>query len=85
MADTTKPMSKQDANQVLQYAFNDNDRTIAVSGFVASKIGHKVTRTVVNSLTDDYTFLDGSNVLYVIRVVYNNSSHDEINSAERIS
>ena len=83
MSNTTKPISTEDSNNVLRYAFNDSDRTIAVGGFVATKVGHKVTRTVISALIDDYSFFDSSTLLYTIRVTYNNSSHDEINQVER--
>lgn len=85
MADSSKPMSKQDGNQVLQYAFNDKDKTIAVSGFLGTKVGHRVVRNVISSVIDDYEFYDGANLLYTIRVTYNNSSHDEIDAVERIA
>lgn len=83
MSNTTKPISNEDSNNVLRYAFNDKDRTIAVGGFISTKIGHKVTRTVISPTVDDYSFFDGSDLLYTIRVTYNNSSHDEIDQAER--
>lgn len=85
MGKSSKRLSELDSSQVLQAAYNDNDGTIAVGSFVATKINHKVERTAVNSTTDDFKYYDGSTLLYTIRVVYTNSAHDDFVSAERIN
>ncbi len=85
MGKTLKRLSELDASQVLQAAYNDNDGTIAVGSFVAGKLGHKVERSIVNPTTDDFEFYDNAILLYTIRVVYTNSAHDDIVSAERIN
>ena len=54
---TTKRLSEKDANQVLQGVYNEAG-TISVDGFVASKVGAKITRTEVDASTEDYRFFD---------------------------
>lgn len=83
MAETTKRLSEYDQQQIMQKIYNP-DGSIAVGSFLAGKIGHKVERSIVSPTVDDYEFYDGANLLYTIRVTYNNSDHDEIDEAERI-
>lgn len=85
MADTTKPLSEYDADQVLQKIYNKEDASITTNGFLVGKIGHKVVRTAQSGTVDDYSFYDGSTLLYTLRITYNNTDHDEINEAERIA
>lgn len=83
-AHTTKQMVDYDQTQIMQKIYNP-DGSIAVGSFLAGKIGHKVERTVISATIDDYSFYDSAVLLYTIRCTYNNSTHDEINSAERIA
>ena len=80
---TSKPMSNLSGENTLRGAFNDQDSTLAVSGFVTAKVGHKIVRTVVSSTIDQFSFYDGSTLLYTLQITYNNSSHDEIDLVER--
>lgn len=77
--------SKLDFEQILKNSANDADKTIAVSGFVNSKVGNKITRTAINATTDDYSYFEGSNLLYTIRIVFSSSAKDELSSVERIA
>lgn len=90
--ETTKPLSYRDANQTLQGAFNDVDKSLTSAGFLVGKIGHKVTRTdtsggfLTGSQTgDDYTFYDSSLLLYTLRIIFTDSSKTIIVSAERVA
>lgn len=85
MADIDKPLAKIDGQQVLKEVFNNGDHSITVAGFISSKVGARITRTAVNSTTDDYSYFDGVNLLYTIRVVYSTTSKDELSSVERIA
>ena len=84
MSETTKRFSDYDQQQILQKAYNP-DGSLAVGSFLAGKIGHKVEREVQSTTVDDYHFFDGATLLYTIRVTYNNTDHDEVDSAERIA
>lgn len=83
-AHTTKPFVEYDQTQIMQKAANP-DGSIAVGSFLAGKIGHRVERDIISPTVDTYSFYDDSTLLYTIQVTYNNSSHDEIDIAERIS
>lgn len=83
MANTTKAPSKNDYEQIFKNAANDTDKSIAVSGFVNAKVGHRVARTAVNATTDDYSYFDGATLLMTIRVIYTTSGKTEIDSVER--
>lgn len=84
---TTKRPSALDGNQVLQHSYNDLDGTVAVNGFVAGKVGHKIevaiaTTTLAND-TEVYTFSDSGTQLYVITVIYTDGARDLLLSVER--
>jgi hypothetical protein len=85
MANSEKSMSASDANQNLRFAFNEQDKTLTTGSFIASKIGHKITQTAFNSTTDDFSYYDGSSLLYTIRVVYTSTAKDTLSSVERIA
>jgi len=55
---TTKRLSERDGTQVLQAASNLSDNSIAISGFLQAKIGHKGQLTEVSPTTEDYRFFD---------------------------
>ncbi len=86
MSDTTgKVKSDLSGENVLRGAYNDVDASITTNGFLVGKVGHKVVRNVVSSTVDDYSFYDGTTLLYTLRITYNNAAHDEVNQAERIA
>lgn len=58
MANSTKTLSERDSGQVLQAAFNDNEKSLSVTSFAASKVGATITRTIVSSTVDDFRYLD---------------------------
>lgn len=82
MSNTSKSLSNLDYQQVIRQSQNP-DGSLAVGSFLAGKIGHKVERSVISATVDDYSFYDGATLLYTLRITYNNSNHDEVNSAER--
>lgn len=85
---TTKQIGKIDGDQALRKAYNVEDSTLSVNGFIVGKIGHKVIRTVITTnVTNDtevYTFMDNSVVLYVIEIVYATSDLETMLSVERV-
>lgn len=85
MAETTKPLSDRDYAQTLRGSFNDVDKTISVNGFIVGKVGHKILRTDYLTTGDDFSFYDGANLLYTIRVNYTTSSKAILDSVERIA
>lgn len=89
MADTTKPLSKQDGPQTLQYAFNDNTRTLGVSGFISAKVGHRITLTIsttnVANDTETYEYFNDSTSLMQLRIIYTSGTRELMLSVERIA
>jgi hypothetical protein len=85
MAETTKPLSERDYAQTLRGSFNDADKSFTVNAFVAAKVGHRITRTNYLTTGDDFSFFDGSNLLYTIRVNYTDSSKSVLDYVERIA
>lgn len=83
MAKTTKEQSKLDYEQVIKNSSTDELATIATSGFVQSKVGHKIEKTVINSTTDDYSYYNGATLLMTLRIIYDDSTKASVTSAER--
>lgn len=83
MSQTTKSLSERDANQVLQSSYNDVNDTLGVDGFIVGKLGRKIIRTATSATIDDFSFYEGSTLLYTIRITYDTSTHDNINQVER--
>lgn len=83
MSETTKRLSEYDQTQILQKVYNKEEGTLAIGSFVAGKVGHKIERDIISATVDDFSYYDGASLLYTIRVTYNNSSHDEVDSVER--
>ena len=84
MSDTTKPFSEYSQNQISQKIYN-NDGTIGVNGFIVGKIGHKIIKANTDAVTEDYSFLDGSTLLYKIRIVYVDATKEDLSTVERIA
>lgn len=85
MSHTTKPLSDRDASQTQQAAFNDVNDTIGVDGFIVGLVGRKIIRTLTNPTTENYEFLEGTNSLYTIEIVYTDSTLATISTVERIA
>lgn len=84
-----KPTTGRDFTQVLQRSYNEIDASIATSGFLTSKVGNKVTRTVSTTNTPDdtetFAFIDNGTELYTIKIIYTDDTREDMISAERIS
>ena len=85
MADSKKPMTERDANQVLKLAFNDVDKSLSTAGFVVRKLGHKIEKVNVSSTVEDYNYYDDAVLLYTVRVTYTDSSKGDLSSVERVA
>lgn len=84
MSVTSKPNAAVNSGNVLAAAYNKEDKSITTAGFLVGKQGHKVERTLVDDTTEDYSYYDGANLLYVIRITYTDSTKAEFASAERV-
>jgi len=83
MANTTKQGTRLDADQAIQGAYNDVNSTLGVDGFLTGKVGRKVG-LLTEGNTETYTFSENGTVLYVLEIIYTDSSREQLVSAERI-
>ena len=79
---TDKPLSNRDAFQTLQASFNEEDFSLSVSNFLTAKIGRKIEVGGAGAI-ETYTFLEGSDVLYVLTLTYTDGTKVTLLSAER--
>jgi len=85
MANTLKPDSYGNADNVLRSAFNEMNKSITTDSFIVGKVGHKIVRTSPDTVTDDWSYYDDSVLLYTIQVIYTTSAKEVISSVERIA
>lgn len=89
MGVTTKGLSDQDANQVLQSAYIEEDSTIMTTGFLTGLVGRKVTITVSTTTiandTETYAFSENGTALYSLKLIYTDATREQLMSAERIA
>lgn len=84
MANTSKSMTQLDANQAIRSAFSDEDKTLTVGPFIQSKAGNKVLKTNTSSTVEQYSYYDGSTLLYIVEVEYTDSSKNDLVRIERL-
>jgi hypothetical protein len=89
MSTTSKRLSERDANQTQQSTYNQETATTSVDGFLAGKVGHKIsiatTTTNVANDSETITYSDNGNTLMVIKNIYSDGTRQVLLSAERIS
>lgn len=71
---STKPLSQQDPQETLQYAFNDSDGSHNINGFLVAVVGRRIDLTIsstnISNDTETYAFSENSIALYTLQVVY---------------
>jgi len=82
---TSKKTPAIGEDNAIRQAFNVEDKSLTVNGFLVGKVGHKIVRNIISPTVDEYSFYDEEILLYTIKVTYNNSNHDDVNEAERIN
>lgn len=80
---TDKSIDVNDASQVLGYSFNRVDNSLSTSSFLVGKVGRKIEVNYVDSVTEEYSYYEGTDLLYTLQLVYTDSSKDNLASAER--
>lgn len=82
-----KEIPKQDMEQAVRYSFNNNEKTLSVNGFLAGKVGHKITvaisTTSVTNDTETFTFMDNALITSVYEVIYTDGTREQLLSVER--
>lgn len=82
---TSKELAKLDYDQVIRATYNPDDKSVTTSSFVDAKVGHKILRNAIDSVTDEYSYYDDTTLLKTIRIVYTSAAHTDIVSVERIA
>ena len=86
---TTKEIGKIDGDQVLRKAYNVEDSTMSVNGFIVGKVGHRITRTITNTNvandTERFSFFDNAIQLYIIDVIYATGDREELIEVRRVA
>jgi len=87
MAESTKPLSEYDYQQVFQKAYNKESSTIGIDGFISGVIGRKISvaisTTTIADDTETYSFSENSKALYTITVIYTDGTRETLLSVER--
>lgn len=89
---TDKSVEVNDASQVLGYAFNPVDNSLTTGSFLVGQVGRQVTRTDTaggnlggQPAGDDFSYYEGSDLLYTIRILYSDSAKTILYSATRVA
>jgi hypothetical protein len=83
MNSTTKPFTDYDQQQILQKVYNPADATIAVGSFVAAELNNNIQVGYPNGTTETYSFYEASTLLYVLTVIYTDSTKVNLLSVTR--
>ena len=89
---TDKSIDVNDASQVLGYAFNPVDNSLTTAPFLVGVVGRKVQRVDTapgdlggSAAGDDFSYYEGTDLLYTIRVLYNDVGKTDFHSAQRVA
>lgn len=85
MANTTKKPTKNDFEQAIEYAFNENTRTLGTSSFVVSKVNHEINFVDVSATVQDVQYMDEGVVLFTLRLTYSDGTRANIINVKRIT
>lgn len=87
MSNSPKSMSDRDGNQVLRYAYNNENASISVDGFLTGAVGRKIEQTVdTTNVADDTLVLNFSENgvdLYEYTLIFTDDTYSLLISAER--
>lgn len=84
MANTTKKETQYNTGNVLSSIYNTVDKSISTGGFLVGKVGRKITKIDVDSVTEDYEYSENGVLLYTYRMTYTDSTKETFSSVERI-
>lgn len=84
MSNIDKKGTRLDGQQVLKEVYNENDDSLAVSGFIDSKVGNKIEVAYPTSTREVYSYYDGTILIKQVQVIYTDSTKEVLSSVERI-
>ena len=85
MSNLKKSPSIINQQNIMRDVYNENDKSLAVSSFIDSKIGNKILKVDVDSVTERYSYYDGNVLLKTIEIIYTSSTKENLVSVERIA
>lgn len=87
MANTSKTLSGLDESSSIRQSHNPSLGTLTVEGFVASKVGHKITVTIgtttVANDTETLNYYDSGTLICTIVSVYTDGNRTVLSTVER--
>jgi hypothetical protein len=87
MANTTKPLSRQDYENIQRYVYNETDASITTNGFLVGQVGRKIAvaiqTTAIPNDTEVISYFDGTHLLYTLTIIYTDGTRQVLVSAER--
>ncbi len=85
MSNLKKSPSIINQQNIMRDVYNENDKSLAISSFIDSKIGNKILKVDVDSVTEQYSYYDGNVLLKTIEIIYTSSTKENLVSVERIA
>ena len=85
MSNLNKPASHLNQTNIMREVYNPNDQSLAVSSFIDSKIGNKILKSNIDSVTEQYSYYDGTVLIKTIEIKYTSSTKEQLLSIERVA
>ena len=89
MGTTKKSYTDLDQEQLFKRSYNSETGTLGIDGFIAGKVGRKITRSItttnVANDTEVFEFLEDGTLLYRLAVVYTDDTLTTLVSVERLA
>lgn len=85
MSNLKKSPSIINQQNIMRDVYNENDKSLAISSFIDSKIGNKILKVDIDSVTEQYSYYDGVVLLKTIQIIYTSSTKENLVSVERIA
>jgi len=84
---TTKKLGTSDADQVLKRAYNPDDASLTINGWIAGQVGNSITQTItttnVANDTAIFSFKENGTQIYQLTIVYTDATQGTMISATR--
>jgi hypothetical protein len=87
---TSKVRSEYDETQIIQKVYNQTEGVLATGTFLTSLIGNNIQVAYPNATTEVYSFYEGTTpsvtgptLLYILTVVYTDSTKNNLSSVTR--
>lgn len=86
MAESNKPLSEYDANQIQQKVYNKEGATLSVAGFLAGQVGRRIVKVNTSATVETISYYENqTDLLYTYQITYTDASKADFAEAERIA